>query len=255
MFRCAKSIRRVVLATTLGLIVMAAPPARGGTFNDVQMAGLWSNPVLSGTLYTVNPTTYAVTTQQADNTATAVYSLIGNMIQWGSGSSLLSTASSVTFVGNSFQTLPLNRQTALGTLTYLNGESDTGTLIFGATLTLSVPSTSIVPLPAQLGINTTSNSGLCDLCDSDYISFLLPVQLDKTLNVFEGQTATFILYGSFSGDPTIQLTDVVLAPGQTGGFVGNGTGSPEPGSLILFGGSLAVIAILDHLRKRRPERG
>lgn len=251
MIELVKSLRRIVLATTLGLIVMAAPPARGGTFNNVQISGLWSSPVLSGTLYTVDPTTYVVTTMPVDNTATAVYSIAGNTIQWGSGSSPLPTASSVTFFGNSFLTLPMNTQTQLGTLTYVNGESSTGTLIFGATLTLSVPTTSIDALPAQLDLNTTSNSGLCDMCDSDFISFRLPVELDQTLNVFEGHTASFILYGSIVGDPTIQLTDLVLVPGETGGFVGDGPGTPEPGSLVLFGGGLAGMAILNRLRKMK----
>jgi len=240
----AESLRHGL--TALGLVFIAAASARGGTFNDVQIAGLWSNPVLAGPLYTVDPQTYAITSQLIDNTLTAVYSTTGGTLQWGSSPQ----ASTVTFVGNSYQTLPLNQQTALGTFTYFNGTSSTETLIFGAALTLSVPNTSITALAAPLDINTTSNSGLCDSCDADYISFdpLGPVRLDQTLNVLEGQTAMFTLYGSFIGDPTIQLTDLVLVPGQTGGFVGTGPATPEPGTLGLFSVALAVIVILNCLR-------
>jgi len=253
MLTVVNQLRRVILAATLGLIVMAAPPAHGGPVlvNNVTVAGVWSSPVLSGDLTTIDPITFVPTSQHIDNTATAVSSITGSMLQWGSGSSLLPTASSLTFVGATFNgALPLNTPlTNLGTLMYVNGESTTDTLIFGATLTLSIPTTSVTSLVALLGINTTLNSHLCDTCDADYISFLPPLTLNQTLNVFEGQSATFSLLGTIVGDPTIELTNLVLVPGQTGGFVGDGAATPEPGSLSLLGGALALAILLNRLRK------
>jgi hypothetical protein len=88
---------------------------------------------------------------------------------------------------------------------------------------------------------------MCAVCDSDYFSFSPEVILDKTGNALEGDTVSFILYGSVVGDPEIRLTDIALAPGQTGGFVGDGVGTPELGTFSLFGGGL-VITLSSRLR-------
>jgi hypothetical protein len=256
MFTFVESLHRVVLATTLGLLVMAAPPAQAGTltYPDATVVGVWSSPVLTGDDLTIDPNTGVHSSQHYNNTATAVYSisLDGSTLQWGAGSSPPPTASVLTFVGKTYPLLPLNTPlTELGTLTYTNGASDPNSLIFGALLTLSIPKFStITPLPADLVITSTSNFGLNPNNDADFFYFS-NVSLDRIGFIFEGQTTTFTLYGNIVGDPVIQLTDLVLAPGQTGGFVG--VAAPEPGSLCLFGGGLAILTLLNRLRKNRVE--
>lgn len=70
------------------------------------------------------------------------------------------------------------------------------------------------------------------------------------MNVFEGSTATFILQGKIVGDPTLELTQLLIAPGsESSGFVGNGRPVPEPGTFVLLGVGFAAAALLRRARR------
>ena len=250
----------ILVARMLALALISCPVLEAGTSTIVsgQVYGLWSNPVLSGGLINVDRTVSAY-----DNRATAAWRANnedppdpGSLTH---GSALNRGASpgfsTAVFFGNDLLSVPQDVPVPLGTLTYLNGTSGLNSLIFGATLTLAVyQDPSVDPLAAEFGIHTTSNSGTCGACDADFISFD-NISLDRTMNVLEGYGATFIVSGMFVGDPQIQLTQIQLAPGQTGGFVGQGQPAavPEPAPTFLLPAGLAALAGLG-LRRRRATR-
>ena len=222
--------------------------ALGGTVSG-QVAGTWLNPVLAGSVINLDGSN-----GPQNNTLTAIYSTSpSNDLKWGTNTQIPppSIYSEVIFQGNTLTNVPSGQEVALGTLTFLNGTSTLESLLFGATLRIFVPGNlSVTPLDAQMGIFTTVNSGTCVPCDADYIQFS-NVNIGNTLNVFEGETAVFTVLGKFVGDPQIVLTRYALAPGGTGGFVGNGQPSqvPEPASTAAIAVGLAVIAIQARGRK------
>ena len=130
-------------------------------------------------------------------------------------------------------------------------------MIFGATLTLTVTGRN-----AQAGqvidtqaitfqITTTNNDGT-SAQNADFVEFLgTTTTLDTvSMNVDEGATAIFYLYGEIVGDPTLELTQLVIAPGsELSGFVGNGRPVPEPGTFVLLGAGFAAAALLRRARR------
>ena len=137
----------------------------GGPFSG-SVSGSWSTPVLSGNLE--DGATGALT--PADNTTTAqcnlgcALSLPGypaTTLAWGTGASAPAT-STLSFTGSPFTQQASNTEFTLGTFDYLNGISDTDSLIFGATLTLTLKDQSNRVIATQtipLQITTTSNDG------------------------------------------------------------------------------------------------
>ena len=251
--------RSVVFLATFGLVLLGSPKASAGTYSNIQIVGVWSAPILTGNLID----TSGQFLPASDNTATAVSSISanGDTLQWGSGPTPPPpNASTVSFAGDFFASLPLNvANQKLGTLTYSNGTSTDPTVIFGATLTIygymgGVPDLAITPLPVLLSIFTTENSGACDTCDADFLAFPPPVSLNKTARIFEGTSAQFDLFGTFNGDPTIQITDIELTPGQTGGFIGPAA-IPEPGTVILVSLALAILGFIRLRGRSHTQKG
>ena len=220
-----------LLAASLAGAPAAAHPVTG------QIAGVFSNPVLAGSLLDGATGTPSF----SDNTATAVYSGTGtNTFNWGTGAAVLN-ASTLTFLGNQVTSQPAGQNFSMGTIRFTNGTSDLNSLVFGVDLLLSVPSDpTVTPFTAHVNIVTTNNTGT-NAQNADFIGFtVFPV----TFNVFEFATASADLNGQFVGDPLIQLNGLTLQPGQdANGFIGTGLPVPAPGGLAVFGVALAVTAL------------
>jgi hypothetical protein len=230
----------------------------GGPFSG-SVSGSWSTPVLSGNLE--DGATGTLT--PADNTTTAqcnlgcAFSLPGypaTTLAWGTGASAPAT-STLSFTGSPFTQQASNTEFTLGTFDYLNGISDTDSLIFGATLTLTLKDQSNRVIATQtipLQITTTSNDGT-SAQNADFVQFpatFTTLNAHPSMNVFEGSTATFILQGKIVGDPTLELTQLLIAPGsESSGFVGNGRPVPEPGTFVLLGVGFAAAALLRRARR------
>lgn len=210
------------------------------------ISGIFSNPVLSGIDIDVNGNPVPL-----DNTTTAVDTGFGtNSITWGNPFPI---SSALTFTGNSFNGVAPGQVFDLGTIAYTNGTSAAQTLIFGATLTLSVDPTAggpIGPAVSHLGIMTTANGGVSKFRDADFISFdVFPV----TFNVFEGSTATADLFGTIVGDPALTITGIELDSGQSNnGFIGHGQPSlPDSGdTFVLMGMAFGALALFQTLMHR-----
>ena len=242
-------------AVAMAAAVCLALPASASPSYSGSIVGSWSTAVLTGTLIDG-----ATGIGSAQNTsATAVCNLAecpvplagdpASLVTWGDGPIAPPNHSVVTFVGASFSGVAPGDVFELGRLTYTNGTSVLSSLIFGATLTLQPMDGAIAiadALDIALGISTTSNTGTAAQ-NADFLDFgtgtfgtVLPV----SFNVFEGDTATAILYGSIIGDPMTTAVFITLDPASVGhGFIGAGVPAPEPGSLLLaIGGLFGLMA-------------
>ena len=76
-----------------------------------------------------------------------------------------------------------------------------------------------------------------------------------------GSSGLFDLFGSGGSDTASNTTDVLDSVASAGSQSSSGSGvpevatlhSPEPGSLVLFGGGLAGLAVLRRRRKKRAQ--
>jgi hypothetical protein len=167
--------------------------------------------------------------------------------------------SQLTFTGAA---VPISDQTTpilLGAIMFLNGTSELASIIFGATLTFSLNGVTLGS--DNVVISTTSNqySGLglsvAQLNeDADYVNICGNSSniCNQSIEAYEdtegGTGVTVDLYGTYTVDPGIDLTSVVLDPNQSGsinGIVGNlpplGATVPEPTTwMMLFLGFAAV---------------
>ena len=181
---------------------------------------------------------------------------VGSGLVWGTGD-FVNPHSEVDFFG---APIPLNyiqgQPFDLGTLTYNNGTSATGTNIFGATMTFYFTKDGSISDATKIGVSqltiyTTTNDALSDKQNADFIT--ISGLADKSLNVYENHGATAELWGNIVGDPVLGLTDITLDAGQDGnGFIGNGQLiTPEPSSLALLG--TAALGAFGVLRRRINE--
>jgi hypothetical protein len=182
-----------------------------------------------------------------DVSNTAVFSGFGtNSIIFGSG------GSSLTFTGTSFSGIFANPDSApfeIGTLSYFNGIDDV--VLGGAMLSITL-NTNQGPIDETLNLSflVTQNTGISPDRDSDWVQGIIPGSPSISLNAFERATVSGIVFGRIVGDPMLEVTNIMLAPGQTGnGFVGNGINdipkTPDTGTTFwLFAIGLAAVALI-----------
>ena len=244
---------RTAVLLILALISYAGATHVGAnTINSGSISGVFSSPVLTGSVIDLDGKTLI----PVDNTTTGVRTGFGtNAITWGDPD-----PSILTFTGKSFSGVAPGQVFDLGTITYTNGNSFRETLIFGATLTLSVNSTqggSVDPSTSSVDFLSTANHFLPNdgldprfkFQDADFLSFSA---FPQTFNVFEDSTASAELFGKIVGDPQLVLTGIELNPDQSNnGFIGHGVGSvPDSGgTLALVGIALAALAFFGISRK------
>jgi hypothetical protein len=246
---------RLIQSLFLGAAVFSlAPLALADT-----IVTTFSNPVLAGSIVNIPA---AGQTTYMDDTATAVYTISNgptvSSLQWGSFSAGETSQqfSELTLTGSSIPS-DVSTPFQLGTLTYTNGTSDIGTVIFGATLNFYDNTVSAASFLGsdQIIITTTSNvfgvpGGLAN-GDDDYINIcgnqsnICATSIEAVEASQGGAGVTVNLFGTIVGDPMADIDFVQLAPGQdplTNGFLGSdpavGAQLPEPGSfsLLLTGG-------------------
>lgn len=229
----------------------------------------FSNPVLAGTVAN-NPAAGQNTFE--DNTGTAVYAIsnstAGSSLSWGSypGSEPFQEFSELSFVGSAIPS-DITDPFQLGTIAFTNGTSVDGTTIFDATLSFyynTIGSSTFLGSD-QVIITTTINvfgvpGGLTD-GDDDYInicgnnSSICATSIEAVESSEGGTGVTVNLFGTIAGDPTLNITSVALASGQTAttnGFLGTdppvGGETPEPATWATLSGALALGLVV--LRRR-----
>ena len=247
-----------------GTIARADSVGTGGT-----IVGVFSNPVLIGNL--LNSPTVGVASYQ-DDTGTAVYCFYagpcsgstggtsGSTLSWGVPPDdtvpLGQSFSQLTFTGAVVPSIP-GGPYQVGTISYINGTSENGSEIFGATLSFYLNSTSGEFLGSDnviisATVNQYSGTGLTLdqlQTDADYINICGPASdiCGSSLEAFEdsegGTGVAANLTGTIDG---LVLNGISLVPGQdpnTSGSIGNlpALGSvPEPSAFAL----MATAAIL-----------
>src|SRR5438067_2307637 len=113
--------KTILLLTTAITAFSSFPDARANTINSGSISGIFSSPVLSGAVIDFDGKTLI----PVDNSA-------------------------LTFTGKSFSDVAPGQVFDLGTITYRNANSFRETLIFGATLTLTVNSTQAGSIDASV---------------------------------------------------------------------------------------------------------
>ena len=233
-----KSVRAAVVGAALLAPALLAGPAAALGFYSGTVSGYFTNPVTSGDVIDTDGNLLFV------DGASAAYSGFGtSTITWGRSDTFHPGYSSLNFTGDSF----VNQRACcgdegagpqffkIGSMTYFNGTSDNGTLIYGATLHVDVSDASVLGpggshLPADItgfdldmAFLATLNTGLGAARDSDFLVF---PGLDATFNVYENGTATIDFYTALFGDP--QMTFETFDNLVGGGFIGAGVSDPDP---------------------------
>jgi hypothetical protein len=244
------------------------------------ITGVFSNPVLAGSILntpSVGQTTYF------DNSNSAVFGTAtpggascapSNVLCWGTAPDLMIPASQqysqLVFTGSTaFNGLSAQNQ-LVGTISYLNGTSDIGSEIFGATLSfydngsfIGADNVIITTTSNQFSGTSFTQAQLQE--DADYINICGNNSniCNSSIEAYEdsqGGTGVLVdLTGNLVFDPTLMLNSVTLDPSQQGcttcGAVGNnpavGNTVPEPAPLTLIPGGLILFAGLVFRRGER----
>ena len=140
-------------AIALGFSIQASM----ATIVGGQVTAVFSDPVYAGWIYN-DPSVGLRTYMDSSTTAPPYFIDNGNSIQWGGNftSPIGTNYSTLTFTGATVPSSSPTTPVALGTISYTNGTSATGTVIFGATLTFYL--NGITLGSDQVLISTTQNA-------------------------------------------------------------------------------------------------
>jgi hypothetical protein len=253
-------------STLVGALVMLACSEYATVARADVLTAVFSDPVFSGNLLN-DPSPGDLTFM--NDSATAVYSIenSGSTLQWGSGPDLNIPAdeqfSQLTFTGIPVTLMPGVQK--IGTISYLNGTSETGTSIFGATISfydgLVWLGSDQVILSAT--VNQSSGTGLSTAqlqADADYINICGNSSsiCSSSLESYEdSETGTLTpIVADLYADLDFDLTNVVVPPSQAAfGTVGTlpALGEvPEPPAIVL---SLTMLGVCVGLVRRGTRRG
>jgi hypothetical protein len=200
-----------------------------------QFAGpAWAVTVTSGVLEgDFSDVDYGANSSTAPATTFITNGASASTLQWGTGSVSYGTNySTIEFIG---ATVPLEDTTEpvlLGSIVYLNGTSNTDSIISGATLTFSLGG--VMLGHDQVIITSTTNlySNMLDLTpaqaqnDADYVNVCgngsnicsIGIQAFEDTEGFSGvpfsTPVVANLYGTYSIDPSITLTDATYVSGD-----------------------------------------
>jgi len=145
-----------------------------------------------------------------NNTSTAVYSISGSSIRWGSNAGSGPGMSIFHFFPNQSISAFSDDPISLGTVTFFNGTSELNSLIYGFDLVLDfIPaggSPDVTTLVRRVGIGTTFNTGVTPSGDADYLSI---EGLANSFWVWESIGATASLSGAIVGNPHFELHEVI----------------------------------------------
>jgi hypothetical protein len=234
------------------------------------LTAVFSDPVLSGNVVN-DPAAGDVTF--TDNSATATYSIInsGSTLQWGTGPDLNIPAgeqfSQLSFAGTPVTLGPGVQQ--IGTISYLNGTSDLGSVIFGATISFFDGDTllgtdNVIVSTTENQFSGTGLTGAQLQTDADYINICGNSSniCSSSLESYEdSETGTLTpVVANLFADLDFDLTGIVVPADQSAfGTVGNlpPLGAvPEPSAPVL---TLTAVGLCIGLARRglrsRPVQG
>lgn len=252
--------------STVTILLAIAPQHLGASgISGNYIVGQWGSPIFDGCL--VDAVDRSSLTC-ANTSASAVYSisnasttggpLAASTIMEGANATPVPgvpPADSLTFTGG---TIPATHESipfVIGSISFTNGTSESGSQIYGATLNLFASNGNVVQFIGSelVQFNATLNTGTAAQ-NADYLTF--SGLAGQSFEVYEGATATGALNGEVIGDPQVFLTSVTLDPGQSASaFIGADpalpTNTPEPGSLAMLGSGVFGLWTL---RRRRGTR-
>jgi hypothetical protein len=122
-------------------------------------------------------------------------------------------ASSLTFSGDVFEDVTPGQVFRLGTLTFVNGPTGPGSLIFGFDVQLFAGD-GVAPFAGLVEIVCTQNAGVDRAADADVLSFA-DFDAPGTLAAFEDAAVTAIVSGTIGEDGRLRVTSIGLAPDES----------------------------------------
>jgi hypothetical protein len=187
----------------------------------------------------------------------------GSALIWGDDAAGAGQPSTLDFFG---AVIPsnINQPFFIGRLTFSNGTSSLGSIIFGATISFYDGTVSPENFLGTdtIVINTTANIGASTAQDADYLNIcgnqsnICDNSIDAVESSQGGNGLTVDLFGTIVGDPQLFLTSVAVADGQSptgNGFIGADPAAaliPEPSTIALFGAALLGV-VATRLRSGR----
>lgn len=234
-----------------------------------QVTAVFSDPIYTGFLEN-DPTVGARTYMDSSSTAPAYFVNNGNSIQWGGNyaTTVGTDYSTLTFTGAAGvpSTSP-KTPVALGTITYTNGTSATGTGIFGATITfylngVELGSDQVLITPTE---NTYSGTDLTQPeaeLDADYVNICghssnicgTAIQSYENTEGIDGAAFSTPVVAELYGTYDFSLTGVTYVSGD--GVVGpRAAATPEPSTWAMMIAGFAGLGFAGYRASRKGISG